>query len=153
MLPAKYFLLIFNAYRWIESNVFPFNGCRKFGFSPKHYITRIPLQSWNEVMNVGSFERRKFLRHLFLFFVIICKILKTFLDTLVKEFLPSFKPKQKPRWSTALKVWVKYKIKGCLSLFNYFIDMSPTLMSQFFVEKTCFWNISKTCFFDKKLTH
>ena len=29
-------------------------------------------------------------------------------------------------------------IKGCLSLFNYFIDMSPTLMSPFFVEKTCF---------------
>ena len=29
--------------------------------------------------------------------------------------------------------------KGCLSLFNYFIDMSPTLMSPFFVEKTCFF--------------
>ena len=25
--------------------------------------------------------------------------------------------------------------KGCLSLFNYFIDMSPILMSPFFVEK------------------
>ena len=30
--------------------------------------------------------------------------------------------------------------KGCLSLFNYFIDMSPTLMSPFFVKKTCFFN-------------
>ena len=28
--------------------------------------------------------------------------------------------------------------KGCLSLFNYFIDMSPTHMSPFFVEKTSF---------------
>ena len=26
-------------------------------------------------------------------------------------------------------------IKDCLSLFNHFIDMSPTLMSQFFVKK------------------
>ena len=34
--------------------------------------------------------------------------------------------------------------KGCLFLFNYFIDMRPTLMSPFFV---------KTCFFDKKWTH
>ena len=25
--------------------------------------------------------------------------------------------------------------KGCLSLFNYFIDMSPTLMSPFFEEE------------------
>ena len=116
----QYFLLIFNAYRWIESNVFSFNGCRKFGFSPKHYITRIPLQSWNQVMNIGSFKRRKFLRHLFLFFVIICKILKTFLDTLVKEFLPSFKPKQKPRWSTALKVWLKCQV-STLTLGNYLI--------------------------------
>ena len=30
------------------------------------------------------------------------------------------------------------KIKGCLSLFNYIVDMSPTLMSPFFVKKTCF---------------
>ena len=29
--------------------------------------------------------------------------------------------------------------KGCLSLSDYFIDMSPMLMSPFFVEKTCFW--------------
>ena len=28
--------------------------------------------------------------------------------------------------------------KGCLSLFNYFIDINPTLMSPFFVEKTWF---------------
>ena len=29
--------------------------------------------------------------------------------------------------------------KGCLSLFNYFVDMSNTLMSSFFVKKnTCF---------------
>ena len=28
--------------------------------------------------------------------------------------------------------------KGCLSLFNYFIDMSPTHMSPIFVEKTSF---------------
>ena len=28
-------------------------------------------------------------------------------------------------------------VKGCLSLSNYFIDMSQTLMSQFFVERTC----------------
>ena len=39
--------------------------------------------------------------------------------------------------------------KGCLFLFNYFIDMRPTLMSPFFVEKTR----KKTCFFDKKWTH
>ena len=42
--------------------------------------------------------------------------------------------------------------KGCLSLFNYFIDMSPTLMSPILVEKTCFFP-SKSCFFDKKWTH
>ena len=42
--------------------------------------------------------------------------------------------------------------KGCLSLFNYFIDMSPTHMSPFFVERTCLFP-SKTCFFDKKWTH
>ena len=40
--------------------------------------------------------------------------------------------------------------KGCLSLFNYLIDMSPTLMSPFFVENTCFFP-SKVCFFDKKM--
>ena len=28
--------------------------------------------------------------------------------------------------------------KGCLSLFNYSIDMSPMLMSPFFVEKHVF---------------
>ena len=28
--------------------------------------------------------------------------------------------------------------KGCLSLFNYFINMSPTLMCAFFVEKHVF---------------
>ena len=28
--------------------------------------------------------------------------------------------------------------KGCLSLFSYFIDMSPTLMSPFFVKKHVF---------------
>ena len=38
--------------------------------------------------------------------------------------------------------------KGCLSLFNYFIDMSPTQMSQFFVEKTWF-SRKKTCFLTK----
>ena len=42
--------------------------------------------------------------------------------------------------------------KGCLSLFNYFIDMSPTHMSPFFVEKTCLFP-SKTYFFNKKWTH
>ena len=33
--------------------------------------------------------------------------------------------------------WPKFKLeaKGCLSLFSYFIDMSPTLMSPFFVKK------------------
>ena len=30
-------------------------------------------------------------------------------------------------------------IKGCLSLFSYFIDRRPTLMSPFFVKKTCFF--------------
>ena len=38
---------------------------------------------------------------------------------------------------------VKYDdkiIKDCLSLFSYFIDMSPMLMSPFFVEKTCFFD-------------
>ena len=54
------------------------------------------------------------------------------------------------------KCWITNKlcciIKGCLSLFNYFIDMSPTLMSPFFVEKTRFFP-SKTCFFHKKWTH
>ena len=43
-------------------------------------------------------------------------------------------------------------VKGCLSLFSYFIDMKPKLMSPFFVEKTCVWR-KKTCFFDKKWTH
>ena len=38
-----------------------------------------------------------------------------------------------------------YGCKGCLSLFNYFIDMSPTLMIPFFVKKTCLFN--------KKWTH
>ena len=36
-------------------------------------------------------------------------------------------------------------VKGCLSLFNYFVDMNPTLMSPFFVKKTCFLK-EKTCF-------
>merc|ERR1712051_209780 len=45
----------------------------------------------------------------------------------------------------------KPSTKGCLSLFNYFIDRSPTLMSSFFVEKTCF-SRKKTCFFNKKWT-
>ena len=45
------------------------------------------------------------------------------------------------------KIWVK----SCLSLSNYFIDMSPTNMTPFFVEKTCFWR-KKTGFFDKKWT-
>ena len=44
----------------------------------------------------------------------------------------------------------KYQTKGCLSLFNHFIDMSPTLMSPFFVEKTCFFP-SKTCFSTKNV--
>ena len=49
------------------------------------------------------------------------------------------------------KKWFSFQVeinkiltKGCLSLFNYFIDRRPTLMSPFFVEKTCF--------FDKKWT-
>ena len=33
---------------------------------------------------------------------------------------------------------LKSTTKGFLSLFNYFIEMSPTLMSPFLVEKTCF---------------
>ena len=40
-------------------------------------------------------------------------------------------------------------IKGCLSSSNYFIDMSPMLMSPFFCQKTCFFNL-KTCFVNKK---
>ena len=43
-------------------------------------------------------------------------------------------------------------IKGCLSLFNYFVDMSPTLMSPFFAEKHGFF-LQKHVFFDKKWTH
>ena len=39
--------------------------------------------------------------------------------------------------------------KGCLSLFNYFIDMSPTLLSPFFVEKTCFFLLQKHVFLTK----
>ena len=42
--------------------------------------------------------------------------------------------------------------KGCLSLFNYFIDMSPTHMSPFFVEKNLSFSF-KNMFFDKKWTH
>ena len=34
--------------------------------------------------------------------------------------------------------------KGCLSLFNYFIDMRPEIMSQFFCQKTMFFP-TKTC--------
>ena len=40
--------------------------------------------------------------------------------------------------------------KGCLSLFNYFIDRSPTLMSSFFVEKTCFSKKNDMFFKEKK---
>ena len=36
--------------------------------------------------------------------------------------------------------------KGCLSLFNYFIDMSPTLLSPFFVEKTWFFSYNNMFF-------
>ena len=49
------------------------------------------------------------------------------------------------------QIWKKPKTspsnqaKGCLSLFNYFIDISPTLKSPLFAKKTCF--------FDKKWTH
>ena len=40
--------------------------------------------------------------------------------------------------------------KGCLSLFNYFLDMSPTLMSPFFVKKHGFFSI-KNMFFRQKM--
>ena len=33
---------------------------------------------------------------------------------------------------------VQNSTKGCLSLFNYFTDMSPTQMSPYFVKKTWF---------------
>ena len=36
--------------------------------------------------------------------------------------------------------------KGCLSLFNYFIDRSPTLMSPFFVKKNMFLKGKNTFF-------
>ena len=36
------------------------------------------------------------------------------------------------------KKWIKNVDKGCISLFNHFIDMSPTLMSPFFVKKHVF---------------
>ena len=42
--------------------------------------------------------------------------------------------------------------KYCLKLFNYFIDMSLTLMSPFFVKKQVFEG-KKPCFFNKKWTH
>ena len=38
--------------------------------------------------------------------------------------------------------------KGCLSLFNYFIDMRPEVMSPFFVKKNMFFP-TKTRFFTK----
>ena len=41
------------------------------------------------------------------------------------------------------------RAKGCLSLFSYFIDRRPTLMSPFFVEKTCFSR--KKAFFWQKM--
>ena len=40
--------------------------------------------------------------------------------------------------------------KGCLSLFNYFIDMKPEYMSLFLVEKTSFCR-EKTIFFWQKM--
>ena len=45
--------------------------------------------------------------------------------------------------------WPKFKLeaKGCLSLFNYSIDMSPTLMSPLCVEKKMFLK-EKNMFFD-----
>ena len=46
----------------------------------------------------------------------------------------------------------KNPFKGCLSLFNYSIDMSPTLMSPFFVKKHVFEG-KKHVFFNKKWTH
>ena len=39
--------------------------------------------------------------------------------------------------------------KGCLSLFNHFIDMSPMLMSPFFVEKNMFFFLQKHVFLTK----
>ena len=45
--------------------------------------------------------------------------------------------------------YFKTPLKGCFSLFNYFIDMSPTLMSPFFVEKHAF-DGKKHVIFDKK---
>ena len=48
--------------------------------------------------------------------------------------------------------WIHQRwFKGCLSLFNCFIDMRPELMSPFFVKKQVFFP-SKACFFDKKWT-
>ena len=43
--------------------------------------------------------------------------------------------------------------KGCLSLFNYFIDMiEPNVNESIFCQKNSFFP-SKTCFFDKTWTH
>ena len=42
--------------------------------------------------------------------------------------------------------------KGCLFLFNYFIDRSLTLMSPFFCQKNMFFK-EKPRFFDKKWTY
>ena len=49
-----------------------------------------------------------------------------------------------------LKYGAKHWAKGCLSLFNYFIDKKPELMSPFFVEKTCFC-LKKHGFFWQKM--
>ena len=64
--------------------------------------------------------------------------IKAFISESVEETCCSTGPVEVSGQVYQHNIFFGKSIKGCLSIFNCFIDIKPELMSPFFVKKTCF---------------